>query len=135
MADEIRRDRERDRIQPRERLVIQNQFRIERDRARERDSPRHAARYFGRIQAGRAAQADRLQFEQREFFDERFGQIGVVAQGERDIVEKGHIGEQAAELKQHPDAGDASDTNRRATYPRRCDRKRAPPRRWRALAR
>ena len=53
LADELADDAERDRVEPRERLVVEHEHRIERDRARERHATRHAARQLRRAEAAR----------------------------------------------------------------------------------
>jgi hypothetical protein len=47
------------------------------------------------------AQADRVELEQHQVADQLFGQVGVLAQREGDVVEHGQVGEQRAELEQH----------------------------------
>ena len=100
-ADQVRGDAERDRIEARERLVVHDELRIERDRACQRDTARHPARHLGRHQVARAAQPDRVELHQHEVADQVFGQVGVLAQRERDVLEHRHVGEQRAELEQH----------------------------------
>ena len=53
------------------------------------------------ISCARAAQADGVQLHQHEVADQVFGQLGVLAQRERDVLEHRHVGEQRAELEQH----------------------------------
>ena len=50
-----------------------------------------------------AAQADGVELHQHEIADQLFGQLRVLAQRERDVLEHRHVGEQRAELEQHAD--------------------------------
>ena len=94
----------RDRIEAGERLVVDQHLRIGRHRARERHAPRHAAGQLRGHQPRRAAQADGLQLRQHDVADQRFGQIGVLAQRERDVLEHVDVREQRAVLEQHAHA-------------------------------
>ena len=100
-ADQLPDDRQRNRIEPGERLVVHDQHRIERDRARQRDAARHAAGQLGRHQLRGAAQAHRIELHQHQVANHRFRQVGVLAHRERDVLEHRHVGEQGAELEQH----------------------------------
>ena len=93
--------RERDRVEPGERLVVHDERRVERDRARERHAPLHAAGELLRHQIGRAAQSHRLELHQHQVADQRFRQLRALAHREGDVVERGQIGEERAELEQH----------------------------------
>jgi hypothetical protein len=64
---------------------------------------RHAARQFRRLQLRRAAQADGVEFHQHQVANEFVGKIGVLAQGEGDVLEDVEIGKQRTELEQHAD--------------------------------
>jgi hypothetical protein len=101
IADEIAGHRERDRVEPGERLVVHDERRVERDRARERHAPLHAAGELLRHQIGRAAQSHRLELHQHQVADERFRQLRALAHREGDVVERGEIGKERAELEQH----------------------------------
>ena len=88
LADQLADDAERDRIEAGERLVVHDEHRVERDRARERHAPRHAAGQLGRASAARAPRRPTaLQLHQHEVADQLLGQVGVLAQRERDVLE------------------------------------------------
>ena len=104
VLDESQDHAEGDRIETDERLVVDQQFRIHDDGARQRHAPRHAAGELGGHQIRRAAQADRLQLGEHQLADQGFGQIGVLAHRESDVLEHVHVGEQRAVLEQHAHA-------------------------------
>ena len=94
-------DAHRDRVEAGERLVVHDQFRIERGGADHGHAARHAAGNLTRFQLGGIAQTDRVELHQHQVADQLFRQIGMLAQGKRDVVKHGQIGEQRAELEQH----------------------------------
>ena len=100
-ADQVGRHPHRDRVQAGERLVVHDDFRVQRDGPRQRHAPRHAAGNFGNAQCGRAAQTHRVELHQHDVADHLVAQIGVLAQRERHVLEHGQVGEQGPELKQH----------------------------------
>jgi hypothetical protein len=104
LTDELAHDAQRNRVEPRERLVVQDEHRIERDRTRQRHAPRHAARQLGGTKLCCAAQADRVQLHQDEVANERLVELGVLAHGKSHVLVHRHVGEQRAELEQHADA-------------------------------
>lgn len=57
-----------------------------------------------RAMAVRIAQADGVELHQDQVADEFFGQVGVLAQREGDVVEYRQVGKQRAELEQHAHA-------------------------------
>jgi len=65
---------------------------------------RHAAGDLVDAQRRGAAQADRVELHQDDVADHDLGQVGVLAQREGDVLEHGEVGEQRAELEQHPEA-------------------------------
>ncbi len=101
VADQVSGDAHRDRVEAGERLVVHDQFRVQRDGARDGHAARHAARDFARLELGGIAQADRVQLHQHQVADQFFGQVGVLAQREGDVLEHAQVGEQGAELEQH----------------------------------
>jgi hypothetical protein len=50
-----------------------------------------------------AAQPDAVELHQHEVADHVLGQVGVLAQRERDVLEHRQVGEQRPELEQHAD--------------------------------
>ena len=103
-ADQLPDDAQRDRIEAGERLVVHDQHRVERNRARQRDTACHAARELRGLQRRRTPQADGIELHQHEVANQFGRQVGMFAQRERDVVEHRHVGEQRAELEQHPHA-------------------------------
>ena len=104
LLDEPQNEPEGDRIEPDERLIVDEQLRVHDNGARERHAPRHAAGELRRHEVGGAAQAHRLQLRQHELSDQRLGHIRVLAHWERDVLEYVQVGEQRAVLKQHAHA-------------------------------
>jgi hypothetical protein len=104
LADELPDDRERDRVEAREGLVIHHEHRIEHHRARECRAPRHSSRKLGGHQAMRAAQPHGLELHQHEIADHALGKLRVLAQREGDVLEHRHVGEEGAELEEHAHA-------------------------------
>jgi hypothetical protein len=101
-ADEVADDAHRDRVEAGEWLVVHDQHGIERDGARQRHAARHAARELRGHLVARAAQAHGVELHEREVLDHRLGQLGVLADLERDVVERGEVGEEGSELIEHP---------------------------------
>ena len=64
-------------------------------------------------QLRRAAQADRVELHQHQVADQLVGQVGVLAQRERDVLEHRQVGEQRAELEQHADLAAQREQRRR----------------------
>ena len=104
MLDEPQDEAERDRIEPDERLVVEQNLGIHDDGARQRHAPRHAAGELRRHERRGAAQADCLQLGEHQPADQRLGQVGVLAHRERDVLEDVQVGEQRAVLEQHAHA-------------------------------
>ena len=104
LANQPCRRAKRDRVQPRERLVVHDQFGIQGDGARQGNTPRHAARYLTRHQVARATQANRIELHQYDVANQAGRQVGVFAQGKRHVVEHAEVGEQCSELEQHAHA-------------------------------
>src|SRR5260221_9318820 len=101
LADQAHDDAEGDRIEAGERLVVENQLRIQGNGARQRHAPCHAARELGRREMRCAAQADRVQLHHHQVVQQLVGQRGMLAQRERHVLVHRHVGEQRTELEQH----------------------------------
>jgi len=95
---------ERDRIEPGERLVVHDEFRVERHRAGKRHAPRHATRELTGHERGGSPQTHRVELQEHEVADHGFGQVGVLTQGKSDVVEHRQIGKERTELEEHPHA-------------------------------
>ena len=100
-ADEVHDHVERDRVEARERLVVDDELRVERDGARERHAARHAARELAGHERLRAAQPDRVELHHDQVAQDRLGQLRVLAHRERDVLEDGEVAEEAALLEHH----------------------------------
>jgi hypothetical protein len=94
LADQLGRRAQRNGVEAGERLVVHHQVGIERDGARQRDAARHAARHLAGHQVARAAQADGIELHQHDVAHQRLGQLRVLTQRERHVVEHRHVGEQ-----------------------------------------
>jgi len=94
----------RDRIEPSEGFVVNQHFRIGRHRTRKCHAPRHTTGQFGWREARSSTQSDGLQLRQHDVADELVGEIRVLAERERYVLENIHVREQRAVLKQHAHA-------------------------------
>ena len=92
-----------DRIEPGAGLVVKQHFRIQRNRPRQPGALLHAAGQLRGHLVGVLAQADQLELDLDHDLDRLFGQIGMLAQRQSDVVGHGHRVEQRAALKQHAD--------------------------------
>ena len=88
LADQVADHAERDRIEPGERLVVHDEHagraRSTRASATRRAMPPESSAGMSRV---RAAQADRVQLHHHQVVDQRFRQVGVLAQLKGDVVE------------------------------------------------
>jgi hypothetical protein len=100
-ADEVHDHVQRDRVEAREGLVVDDELRVERDGARERDAARHAARELAGHERLRAAQPHRVELHHDEVAQDRLGQLRVLAHREGDVLEHREVAEEAALLEHH----------------------------------
>ena len=103
-ADQVGNHAQGNRIEAGKRLVVQHDFRVERNCAGKRDAARHPAGQLRRHQVFHAAQTDRVQFQQNQIADNRFRQARQFAHRKSNIVEYRQIGKQRAMLEQHAHA-------------------------------
>jgi hypothetical protein len=101
-ADQIRDHAGRDRIKTGERLVVHYEHRIERNRTSQRNAACHSTRQLRGRELRCAAQADRVELHEHEVANHRFRQTGVLVEREGHVIENRQVGEQSAELEQHP---------------------------------
>ena len=102
LADEGHEHAGRDRVLAGQRLVVEDDLRIERDGPGERDAARHPPRQLARPQAAGVAEPHRLELEQRHVADRLLGQPGMLTERERDVVVDVEVGEEGAGLEQDP---------------------------------
>ncbi|CEI77443.1 Putative uncharacterized protein [Pseudomonas aeruginosa] len=100
-ADQAHQDAHGDRILPHERLVVEQDLRVQGDRPGQGDAALHAAGKLVRHQFHGAAQADGLKLHQDDVADHLFRQLGMHTQRKRDVLEDVEIGEQRPALEQH----------------------------------
>ena len=102
LPDESREHSGGDRVLAGERLVVEDDLRIEGERAGERDAARHPPRELARPEAPGVPQPHRLELEQHHVTDRLLGEAGVLAEGERDVVEDVEVGEEGTGLEEDP---------------------------------
>ena len=130
LADQAHDDAERDRVEAGERLVVEDQLRIERDRRA--PAPRAAPcrpRARSASAARRRAGRPRRSFIITRSLHQLLGQVGVLAQREGDVLEHRQVGEQRAELEQHAHLAAHREQAVAVELARRRGRARAPCRR------
>ena len=105
LADQLGRGTQGNRVQPRERLVVHDQVRVQRDGAGQRHAAGHAAGDLAGHQVARAAQPDGIELHQDDVANQasRAGRV-CSRNGKRDVVEHAQVGEQGTELEQHAHA-------------------------------
>ena len=103
-ANQAGRRAQRNRVQPGKRLVVHDELRVQGNGPRQGHAPCHAAGNFAGLQRAGPTQANGVQLHQHDVADQCLGQIGMLAQGKRHVVEHIHVGKQRPKLKQHAHA-------------------------------
>ena len=104
LTNQLCRGAQRNRIETGKRLVIHDEFGVQRNRAGQRYTARHTTRNFAGHELARTAQAHGVQLHQHDVANQLFRQIGVLAQWEGHVVKHAHIREQGTKLEQHAHA-------------------------------
>ena len=95
---------QRNRVQPRERLVVHHQLRVQRNGAGQRNAACHTARQVAGHQVARASQAHGIEFHQHNVPNQGLRQVGVLAQRKGHVIKHAQVRKQGTELKQHAHA-------------------------------